>query len=405
MTSEKAEERDQILYKLGERVKELTALHRTARILQDDLRPVDDVMLEITSLLPDAWQYPEVTGARIRFHDSEYKTPNFRETAWVQKAAFTTRTGEAGSLEICYLTEKPEASEGPFLAEERDLIESLAEMLRSYFQHKIADEALQQAHDNLEQLVYARTVELRKANEALQKQIAEYRVAQAKIDKHQRQLRQLASELSLAEDRERRDIASDLHDHIGQALAFIKVRLQQFHGDAMFSGFEKSIEEVVSLVEQTITYTRSLTFEISPPVLYELGLEAAVEWLGEQFQQKYDIAVKVDGDGDSLPLDTDIQVMLFKSIRELIMNTVKHAEAREVLVRLRRSDDAVRAEVVDNGKGFDSSMLDTATGESVGFGLFSIRERLTYLGGELLVVSSPGNGTEVRLTVPTGMKG
>ena len=241
MASGRSEDQDQILYKLGERVKELTALHRTARILQDDLRPVEDIMREITSLLPDAWQYPEITGARIRFHESEYATPNFRKTPWVQTATFTTRTGEAGSLDICYLAERPDAREGPFLAEERDLIESLAEMLRSYFQHKIADEALQQAHDNLEQLVHARTVELRRTNEALEKQVAEYRVARGKIDKHQRQLRQLASELSLAEDRERRDIASDLHDHIGQALAFIKIRLQQFQGDAMFSGFEKSI--------------------------------------------------------------------------------------------------------------------------------------------------------------------
>ena len=405
MASEKTEGRDQILYKLGERVKELTALHRTARILQDDLRPVAEVMKEIVSLLPDAWQYPEITGARIRFDESEYLTANFRETAWVQRAAFTTRTGEAGTLEICYLEERPEAREGPFLAEERDLIESLAEMLRSYFQHKIADEALQQAHDNLEQLVHARTVELRNTNAALEQQIAEYRVARQKIDKHQRQLRQLASELSLAEDRERRDIASDLHDHIGQALAFIKVRLQQFQGDAMFSGFEKSIEEVVKLIEQTITYTRSLTFEISPPVLYELGLEAALEWLGEQFQQKYGVAVKVDTRGTVSPLDDDIQVMLFKSVRELLMNTVKHSGTHEVSIRVRRSPTAISTEVSDNGQGFDVSALEAASGETVGFGLFSIRERLTYVGGEFNITSSPGKGTQVTLVVPTRSKG
>ena len=127
---------DSIRHDLGERVKELTALHRTARLLQDTQRPADGVMREIVSLLPAAWQYPEVTGARLRLLGGDYTTPNFRDTAWIQRARFTARAagvdGQAeGSLEICYLEERPAAHEGPFLREERDLIDSLAESLRA----------------------------------------------------------------------------------------------------------------------------------------------------------------------------------------------------------------------------------------------------------------------------------
>ena len=98
----------------------------------------------------------------------------------------------------------------------------------------------------------------------------------SQIQSYQRQLRKLASELSLAEARERREIASDLHDHIGQALAFVSQKMSVLRGNSIFSGMEGDFAEILSILEQTIRYTRDLTVEISPPVLYELGLPAAI---------------------------------------------------------------------------------------------------------------------------------
>ncbi len=320
---------DDVLHKLRERVKELTALHRTARIIQDETRPVESVLEEVVSLLPPAWQYPEITSAKIRLGKWEVSTPGFKDTAWKQEAWFITRSGEQGSIQVVYHKLCPAAFEGPFLREERDLIDSLAEMMRSYFQHKLADDALQEAHHDLENQVKARTRALEKANLALQEQIAEYKEAERRIERYQKQLRRLASELSLAEARERRAIAEDLHDHIGQALAIIKMDIGLFRGNAIFCGFEDKIDEINALLEQTIQYTRTLTFEISPPSLYELGLTAAIDGLVERFRKKHKIAItlptaKISGDL-VIGAKTSFPV---KSIQELLTNIAKHADAR-----------------------------------------------------------------------------
>ena len=106
---------DDLLHTLQERVKELTALHGTARILQDQTKSAGDVMREVAALLPPAWQYPEVAAARIRFERLETRTAGFRETEWRQIASFVVREGQSGEIEICYLEQRPPADEGPFL--------------------------------------------------------------------------------------------------------------------------------------------------------------------------------------------------------------------------------------------------------------------------------------------------
>jgi signal transduction histidine kinase len=398
---------DSIRHSLGERVKELTALHRTARLLQDTQRPVEGLMREIVEFLPAAWQYPEVTGARVRVLGGEYASANFRETPWTQRARFTARVAGApapseGSLEICYLEARPPAAEGPFLSEERDLIDSLAEMLRMYLQHQLDDQAAQRAHEELERQVAERTAELQATNATLQAEIAENRRACAEIDRHREQLRRLATELALAEERERRAIAADLHDHLGQALAFVKLRLAQFAGDAVFCGFESSLREILNLVDQAIRYTRTLTGELSPPVLYELGLGPALEWMGEQFSVKHGVRVEVTAARDVPQLPQATRVMLFKSAHELLTNAVKHARPQRVEVALRREGPTLTVEVTDDGVGFDPARAEAvaASAEAGTFGLFSIRERLRYLGGQLDVRSAPGEGATVTLCVP-----
>jgi two-component system NarL family sensor kinase len=369
---------DDLLHELQERVKELTALHGTARVLQDQTKSARDVMLEVAALMPPAWQYPEVAAARIRFERLEATTAGFRETEWRQIAPFVVSDGQSGEIEICYLEPRPLEDEGPFLKEERDLIESLAEMLRFYFQHLLADENLLRAHSDLERIVAARTAELRETNVSL---------------------RRLASELSLAEARERKKIAEDLHDHIGQALAFIKMNVQQFRGNAVFCGFEDKIDQIAALLDQTIQYTRNLTFEISPPALYELGLEAAIDGLAERFRKKHGIAVRAETDPEIGPLGSDVVVLLYKSVQELLTNVMKHARAESSEIRVTRKGNLIRVEVEDDGCGFDVDALESS-GANDHFGLFNIRERIQYLGGVMEIRSAPGRGTTVVLMIP-----
>ena len=389
-----------VLHTLRERVKELEALHCVARMLQDDARPMLELFEEVAALLPAAWQYPEVAAACIRFGNVERTTSNFKPAPWRQAAAFTTRDGREGCIEVVYLEPRPSASEGPFLAEERKLIDSLAEMLRAYLQRTSDAEELQKAHDDLKRLVSERTKDLSAANEVLHEKIAELTRTRGEIEVYQAKLRQMSIELSLAQERERRAIASDLHDHLGQGLAYIKMKIIQLRGEAVFSGFGETIGEILKLLNQSITYTRTLTFEISPPVLYELGLPAALDWLGEEFQKKYGLNVLVEGDKRLTVPREEVKVMLFRSVQELLFNVSKHAGAEQAVITVERSEGRLRLSVRDDGRGFDPAGVENGGGNSRGFGLFSIRERLSVFGGRMEVSSSPGQGTCVTIQAP-----
>jgi PAS domain S-box-containing protein len=213
-------------------------------------------------------------------------------------------------------------------------------------------------------------------------------------------LRSLASELSLAEERERRRIATDLHDYIGQTLAISKIKLERLRESVYSVDLAVSLGEIQKLIDQAIQYTRSLTFELSPPILYELGFEAAVEWLSERILKKHSILFELEDDGKPKPMDEEILITLFKAVRELLFNIIKHAQARNVKISIRRENDDIRIEVEDDGVGFDTSLMDLNSGGTTGFGLFNIRERLSYLGGHLEIKSEPGRGTRIAMTAP-----
>ena len=395
-----AGEKDMVVWALKERVKELTALHGAARVLEHAGKPPAVIMEEIVALLPPAWQYPEIAAARISLGAVETATPNFRRTPWSQNAAFSAGERVEGLIEVVYLENRPAVFEGPFLKEERALIQSLAQMLASYFERQAAEEKARNAYKDLERQVRDRTADLERMNQTLRDEISERLKAEEAIRHSQAQLRRLATELTLAEERERRAIASNLHDHIGQALAVVRTRLRQMQSSAMFSGMEKDIEDTLELLDQTIQGTRTLTFEISPPVLYDLGLEPALQWLCRQFQQKHGLRAEMTSEGSGQPVPDDLQITIFRSVQELLLNAVKHARASSVQVHLARLPAALRVEVRDNGEGFDVSREAASMDDHGGFGLFSIRERLRVLGGALEVSSSPGRGAVFTLDVP-----
>ena len=221
-----------------------------------------------------------------------------------------------------------------------------------------------------------------------------------RIQTYQRQLRRLASELSLAEARERREIASDLHDHIGQALAYISQKVTTLRGNSVFSGMEGDFGEIQSILNQTIRYTRDLTVEISPPILYELGLSAAIDWLAERASHRHGFKVKVSQSGKPREVAESIKVFIFKAIQELIANAAKHAQAASVTIKTEWRNDEIRIVLRDDGQGFDTASFDSGISKEECFGLFSIRERLSYAGGKFAIESAPGQGTTVTISTP-----
>ncbi len=231
--------------------------------------------------------------------------------------------------------------------------------------------------------------------------ITERRRIEKSILESREHLRSLTSQLSLAEERERRRIANQLHDRVGQSLLASKIKLGTARDSGLPTALEEPLGEVYRLIEQTIRDVRSLTFELSPPILYMLGFEAAVEWLTEQAEkQQYGIKCEFEDDGETKPLDDDIRVLLFQNVRELLVNVCKHSKAHNAKVYISREDDYIRVSVEDNGVGFDASGVETHWDESSGFGLFSIRERLSRFGGRLEIDSEPGRGTRITLTAP-----
>lgn len=234
--------------------------------------------------------------------------------------------------------------------------------------------------------------------------ITEQKKAEKKIQSYQKQLRSLASDLSLAEEQERRRIATMLHDHIGQILAISKIKLGALLQSAANDGFLEQLEEVREHVEQAIQYTRSLTFELSPPILYDLGLESALEWLTEQIKEQHGISCDYETDNTPKPVRDEIRIVLFSAVRELLMNVAKHALAKTAKVTIRRVNENIVVHVADNGTGFTVSKMNFYLDENKGFGLFSIRERLRHLGGQMDVRSAKGRGTRVILTAPLAME-
>ena len=222
----------------------------------------------------------------------------------------------------------------------------------------------------------------------------------SQVEKYQTQLRRLASEISLIEARERREIASDLHDHIGQALAYVSQKVSTLKGNAIFSGMEEDFSEILSILNQTIRYTRNLTVEISPPVLYEIGLHAAIDWLAERTEERYKLKVTTTQQGVPQVIAEDVKVFMFKAIQELIVNITKHAEAKKIRIETNWRDKDFEIVVSDNGKGFESKTYESKINDHNCFGLFSIRERLSYIGGSLSIESIPGDGTTVSMTAP-----
>lgn len=230
--------------------------------------------------------------------------------------------------------------------------------------------------------------------------ITERKRVEGKVRQYQEQLRSLASELSLVEERERRRIAEELHDEIAQTLAVSKIRLAELRAKAGSNDLAMGLDEIQNHIDQTVAATRSLIFEISPPILYELGFEAAVEWLTEHFSEQHGLAISFKSDGKEKPLDEPIRIVLFKAVRELFVNVTKHAKASKAQVSIRANDQHLQVLVEDNGIGLDISSAESPTHMTSGFGLFNIRERLEHHGGKLEIESEPGHGTRVILKAP-----
>jgi PAS domain S-box-containing protein len=229
------------------------------------------------------------------------------------------------------------------------------------------------------------------------------KIAENQLLEYSKQLKKLAAQLALTEEHERRRIARDLHDQVSQSLALAKIKLDMLLASEKASPLAETLKQTNDAIEKAIQNTRSLTFDLSYPILYELGFVAAVaEWLREQVQEKHAIDIEFEDDGLLKPLDDDVRVLLFRNVRELLINIIKHACADRVKVSITKTDDSINITIEDNGVGFNVDEVITSRKGS--FGLFSIRESIGELGGSFQIKSKPGDGCKVTITAPLKVK-
>lgn len=251
--------------------------------------------------------------------------------------------------------------------------------------------------------------ERKRTEKALRKSESDLRRAHAELESRVRertgQLTSLAAELSRAEELERRRIATELHDQVAQTLALSKIKL----GSLLLSGAcgegAGELGEIMDHLSSSIEEVRSLTFQLSPPILHEMGLAAALEWLVDEFSEKYGLRMVFRNDGKSRPLEEEIGAALFQMSRELLVNIVKHARAKSVLLEMSVFPGRVRICISDDGVGFDPSNILRNGNATHSFGLLNIHHRMNYLGGTLVVESVNGRGTTATLDLPCGSAG
>jgi DNA-binding NarL/FixJ family response regulator/two-component sensor histidine kinase len=236
---------------------------------------------------------------------------------------------------------------------------------------------------------------LRELNASLERKVQERTV---ELAQRASQLRSLAGELTLSEQRERSRLAKVLHDHIQQLLVAAKFRVTILGrgGDDVIKRASKEVEE---LIDESIAASRSLTAELSPPILHEAGLNAGIQWLARRMADTQGLFVDLKME-ESGALPEDLKVLLFESVRELLFNVVKHANTRSAVINMRRFDGSLQVTVSDQGVGFDPTAMPAAGESGGGFGLFSIRERLELMGGTFEIVSNPGRGSRFVLSLP-----
>ncbi len=239
-----------------------------------------------------------------------------------------------------------------------------------------------------EQALATSNSKLQKIREALEDQVLE----------RTNELRQLNEHLLYTEERARSRLADDLHDSVTQTLALSISRLK----DLRHSGSAHSEERLVELqdyLEQAINSIRSLTFQISPPILKDIDLDVVLAWLTEDLKMTHGMPIQFINRVDSaLNLNEALKESVYRIIRELLMNIIKHSEAWEAWVTLSNPDGSLAINVEDNGKGFDTETIHEK--KRWGYGLPRVFQRVSTLGGTIDINSKPGRGARICIEIP-----
>jgi signal transduction histidine kinase len=225
----------------------------------------------------------------------------------------------------------------------------------------------------------------------------------ADMARGQTRFRNLARSVWRVQEDERRKFARDLHDGLGQSVTAIMHQLQQLAEDPAMGDLARGrIERTVDLCSRAVYDIRNLARLLRPKILDDLGLSAALHWLGRTVSDSGAFAVDVDFDADEARIDGEMSTLVFRIAQEALNNVAKHARASHVLIKVGADHGRLTLLIVDDGCGCDAEQAISRDSASLGSGLGSMRERVALFGGTLTLVSSPGDGTQVRVSLPHG---
>jgi signal transduction histidine kinase len=221
--------------------------------------------------------------------------------------------------------------------------------------------------------------------------ITERKRAQEDLQHSFEQLRALAGRLQSVREEERKRVARELHDQLGQALTAIKMDVSSLKHVT-----KQRSESLLRLIDQTIESVRRISTELRPGILDELGLMATVEWAAEEFESRTGTTCRLDLPQAEIVIDREIATALFRILQETFTNVARHAHATHVNVRLAREDGSLTLEVHDNGKGISEEQVSAASS----LGILGMQERVLLLGGELAISGAPDEGTTIHVRIP-----
>lgn len=245
-------------------------------------------------------------------------------------------------------------------------------------------------------LTYTDVTDLRFAKEAARAS----RLSLAKSVVKGDQMRMLSMIMLAAEERERRSLAQDLHDDLGQLVSVVSLKASVLEKQSLSPDLKQMVADCAKAIEQVQRKLRAMALHLSPPVLKEMGFGASMKWLADEVQRTYNLHVTIEDDGKPKPLDPTVSSVLFRAVRELLINVAKHAHVESATVTVRRvKTNHLSVSVTDAGAGFDSTGTEKSSAKG-GFGILSLRQSISLIGGEVMMRSVVGHGTTVTLKVP-----
>ena len=342
---------------LGERVKELYCLFGISKIIERSELSLEQVVQGIVDLVPAACQYPEVACAQVVFDARAFRSSGFAQSHWNLSQPVQVYGRSVGSVEVCYLEERPAEADGPFLQEERELVAVVAERLGRVIERKRSEEML----------------------------------------------RQLSQQVMKAQEVERQRLAFDLHDSLAQDLSILKIGLETLRMEMVGDPPERveKVTQLTRMVQRNIGAVRDMSYTLHPASLKQLGVVHTIRRHCEDFASTHGVPVEFLSIGiEDLDLDFDAQIALFRLVQEGLTNVAKHARAQHATVKLSASFPYIILRIEDDGVGFDAGDRMSTTFEVQRMGLRIMEHRVAFLKGEMTLWSKPAHGTKIVIKIP-----